>query len=335
MIDFQLITAETPSQAAQLAAASQTAQQGAEVRFVAGGTTLIDLMKLDVEAPAKVIDINRLDLAKVETQPDGSLRIGALVRNADLAHDPNVTRDYPVLSQALLSGASAQLRNMATTGGNLLQRTRCPYFRDLAYTECNKRNPGSGCAAISGFNRTHAILGTSEHCIATHPSDMAVAMMALEAVVHVNGATGERDIPLDDFYLVPGATPQNENVLKPGDLITYVTLPAPISGAMSHYLKLRDRASYEFALASAAIVVQLEAGTIRKARVALGGVATKPWRSLEAERALEGKTATQAHFHAAAATALRDAKPQSGNRYKIELAKRCIVRTLLTVTAQA
>jgi xanthine dehydrogenase YagS FAD-binding subunit len=335
MIDFQLITAETPSQAAQLAAASQTAQQGADVRFVAGGTTLIDLMKLDVEAPAKVIDINRLDLAKVEKQTDGSLRIGALVRNSDLAHDPNVMRDYPVLSQALLSGASAQLRNMATTGGNLLQRTRCPYFRDLAYVECNKRNPGSGCAAIGGLNRTHAILGTSEHCIATHPSDMAVAMMALEAVVHVNGAGGERDIPLADFYLLPGATPQNENVLKPGDLITYVTLPAPISGTTSHYLKLRDRASYEFALASAAVVVQLEGGTIRKARVALGGVATKPWRSHEAERALEGKTATEAHFRAAAEAALRDAKPQSGNRYKIELAKRCIVRALSTATAQA
>ncbi len=335
MIEFQLITAETPAQAAQLAASSQTAQQGADVRFVAGGTTLIDLMKLDVEAPTKVIDINRLDLAKVEKQPDGSLRIGALVRNADLAHDPNVTRDYAVLSQALLSGASAQLRNMATTGGNLLQRTRCPYFRDLAYTECNKRTPGSGCAAIGGFNRTHAILGTSEHCIATHPSDMAVAMMALEAVVHVNGAAGDRDIPLADFYLVPGTTPQNENVLKPGDLITYVTLPAPISGATSHYLKLRDRASYEFALSSAAVVVQLDGGTIRKARVALGGVATKPWRSHEAEHALEGKTATREHFHAAADAALRDAKPQSGNRYKIELARRCIVRALSTATAQA
>jgi xanthine dehydrogenase YagS FAD-binding subunit len=335
MIEFQLITAESPSQAAQLAAASTTAQQGADVRFVAGGTTLIDLMKLDVEAPAKIIDINRLDLAKVEKQPDGTLRIGALVRNSDLARDPNVARDYPLLSQALLSGASAQLRNMATTGGNLLQRTRCPYFRDLAYSECNKRTPGSGCAAIGGLNRTHAILGTSEHCIATHASDMAVAMMALEAVVHVKSAAGERDIVIGDFYLVPGATPQNENVLKPGDLITYVTLPATIPNAKSHYLKLRDRASYEFALASAAVIVQTEGGKIRKARVALGGVGTKPWRSLEAEHALVGNSASEATFRHAAAAALRDAKPQSGNHYKIELSKRCIIRALTVATAQA
>jgi xanthine dehydrogenase YagS FAD-binding subunit len=335
MIEFQLITAESPSQASQLAAASKTAQQGADVRFVAGGTTLIDLMKLDVESPTKVIDINRLDLAKVEKQPDGTLRIGALVRNSDLAHDPNVTRDYPVLSQALLSGASAQLRNMATTGGNLLQRTRCPYFRDLGYSHCNKRTPGSGCAAIGGLNRTHAILGTSENCIATHPSDMAVAMMALEAVVHVKSATGDRDIPIGEFYLVPGTTPENENVLRPGDLITYVTLPAPIPAAKSHYLKLRDRASYEFALASAAVVVETEGGKIRKARVALGGVGTKPWRSLEAEHALVGKSPNASTFHAAAQAALHDAKPQPGNRYKIELSKRCIVRALTNATAQA
>jgi xanthine dehydrogenase YagS FAD-binding subunit len=339
MIDFQIVTAESPSQAAQLASGSQTAQQGADIRFVAGGTTLIDLMKLDVEAPKKVIDINRLDLAKVEKQPDGTLRVGALVRNADLAHDPNVVRDYPVLSQALLSGASAQLRNMATTGGNLLQRTRCMYFRDLAFTDCNKRIPGSGCAAMGGLNRTHAILGTSDHCIATHPSDMAVAMMALEAVVHVNGASGERDIPVADFYLLPGTTPQNENVLKPGDLITYVTLPAPIPNAKSHYLKLRDRASYEFALASAAVIVATDGGPsggkITHSRVALGGVATRPWRSHEAERALDGKPANEAHFRAAAEAALRDAKPQSGNKYIIELAKRCIVRALRTATAQA
>jgi xanthine dehydrogenase YagS FAD-binding subunit len=335
MIEFQLITPESAAQAAQLASASHTAQQGAEIRFVAGGTTLIDLMKLDVETPAKVIDINRLDLAKVEKQPDGTLRIGALVRNSDLAHEPNVLRDYPVLSEALLSGASAQLRNMATTGGNLLQRTRCMYFRDLAYSECNKRNPGSGCAAIEGLNRTHAILGTSEHCIATHPSDMAVAMMALEAVVHVVGASGERDIPISEFYLLPGATPQNENVLKPGDLITYVTLPAAAANSKSHYLKLRDRASYEFALASAAVIVRTEGGRITRARVALGGVGTRPWRSHEAERALEGKAASEQHFRAAADAALRDAKPQSGNKYKIELSKRCIVRALTTATTQA
>jgi xanthine dehydrogenase YagS FAD-binding subunit len=335
MIEFQLITPESAAQAAQLASASHTAQQGAEIRFVAGGTTLIDLMKLDVETPAKVIDINRLDLAKVEKQPDGTLRIGALVRNSDLAHEPNVLSDYPVLSEALLSGASAQLRNMATTGGNLLQRTRCMYFRDLAYSECNKRNPGSGCAAIEGLNRTHAILGTSEHCIATHPSDMAVAMMALEAVVHVVSASGERDIPIGEFYLLPGATPQNENVLKPGDLITYVTLPAAAANSKSHYLKLRDRASYEFALASAAVIVRTEGGRITRARVALGGVGTRPWRSHEAERALEGKAASEQHFRAAADAALRDAKPQSGNKYKIELSKRCIVRALTTATTRA
>src|SRR5580698_5682665 len=306
----------------------------AGAKFVAGGTTLIDLMKLNVETPQTLVDINRLPLTGVESTSDGGVQIGAMVRNSDLANHELIQKPYPVLSQALRSGASPQLRNMATTGGNLLQRTRCYYFRDTAYAACNKRNPGSGCAAIDGFNRIHAILGTSEHCIATHPSDMAVAMMALEAVVHVSGANGERDIPLLDFYLVPGSTPQNENVLQPGDLITYVTLPAPIPGAKSHYLKLRDRASYEFALASAAVVVQIQSGTIRKARVALGGVGTKPWRSHEAERALEGKSATEAHFHAAAEAALRDAKPQSGNKFKVELAKRCIVRAL-TATAQA
>lgn len=333
MIDFALNRASSPAQASQQAAASKTAQQGAQVRFVAGGTTLIDLMKLDVETPTQVIDINRLDLARTERQPDGSLRIGAMVRNADLAHDPNVKRDYSVLSQALLSGATGQLRNMATTGGNLLQRTRCAYFRDLAYAECNKRTPGSGCAAIGGYNRTHAILGTSEHCIATHPSDMAVAMMALEARIHILGAQGERDVPIGEFYLLPGNTPHLENVLKPGDLITYVTLPAPLAGARSHYLKLRDRASYEFALASAAVIVQAEGGHIRKARVALGGVGTRPWRSPEAEQLLTGKPANEATFRAAADAALRGAKPQRDNAFKAELARRCLVRALITVTA--
>jgi xanthine dehydrogenase YagS FAD-binding subunit len=333
MIDFALSRASSPAQASQQAASSRTAQQGAQVRFVAGGTTLIDLMKLDVETPTRVIDINRLDLARTERQPDGSLRIGAMVRNADLAHDPNVMRDYPVLSEALLSGATGQLRNMATTGGNLLQRTRCSYFRDLTYPECNKRTPGSGCAAIGGHNRTHAILGTSEHCIATHPSDMAVAMMALEARIHILGAQGERDVPIGEFYLLPGDTPNAENVLKPGDLITYVTLPASASGARSHYLKLRDRASYEFALASAAVIVKVEAGHIRKARIALGGVGTRPWRSPEAEHALAGKPVHEASFRAAAEAALRDAKPQRDNAFKVELAKRCLIRALATVTA--
>jgi xanthine dehydrogenase YagS FAD-binding subunit len=332
MIDFALSRATTAAQASQQAAA-KTAQQGAQVRYIAGGTTLVDLMKLDVETPERVIDINRLDLNKVERQADGSLRVGALVRNSDLGHDPNVQRDFPVLSQALLAGASAQLRNMATTGGNLLQRTRCPYFRELAYAECNKRTPGSGCAAIDGHNRSHAILGTSEHCIATHPSDMAVAMTALEARIHILGAGGERDVPISDFYLLPGTTPHLENVLKPGDLITYVTLPAAQAGSKSHYLKLRDRASYEFALASAAVVVQSEAGHIRRARVALGGLGTRPWRSPEAEHALTGKPANEATFRAAADAALHGARPQHDNGFKVELAKRCLVRALNTVTA--
>ena len=333
MIDFALTRADKPAQASQLAEKAETAQQGAQVRFVAGGTTLIDLMKLDVETPKSVIDINRMGLAGTEKQPDGSLRIGAMVRNAELAHDPVVMNDYPVLSQALLSGASAQLRNMATTGGNLLQRTRCSYFRDLAFAECNKRTPGSGCAAIGGHNRSHAILGTSEHCIATHPSDMAVAMMALEARIHILGTQGEREVPIGDFYLLPGTTPHLENVLKPGDLITYVTLPAPAQGARSAYLKLRDRASYEFALASAAVVIQAEGGHIRRARIALGGVGTRPWRSPEAEQTLTGKPASEASFRAAADAALRHAQPHRDNAFKVELAKRCLVRALTTVTA--
>jgi xanthine dehydrogenase YagS FAD-binding subunit len=269
---------------------------------------------------------------RIEKRPDGTLRIGALVRNADLAHHPDVVAHYTALSQALLSGASAQLRNMATTGGNLLQRTRCPYFRDLAFTECNKRSPGSGCAAITGHNRTNAILGGSEHCIATHPSDMAVAMMAYQAVIHVQGAKGARDIAIGDFYKLPGDTPNIENALDPGDLITYVTLPSPIAGARSTYLKLRDRASYEFALSSAAVILQVAGGYISQARVALGGVGTRPWRSHEAESFLQGNAVNAANFRTAAEVALHDAKPQSGNAFKVELAKRCIVRALTNAT---
>lgn len=333
MIDFAFTRAATPAEASQQAARSGTAQQGAEIRFVAGGTTLIDLMKLDVETPRRVIDINRLDLARTERRPDGSLRIGAMVRNSDLASDPNVLRDYPVLSQALLSGATGQLRNMATTGGNLLQRTRCGYFRDPAYIQCNKRAPGSGCAALTGPNRTHAILGTSEYCIATHASDMDVAMMALEARIHILGAQGEREVAIGDFYLLPGSTPHLENVLRPGDLITYVTLPPPVPGTRSHYLKLRDRASYEFALASAAVVIQAEGSRIHRARIAFGGIGTRPWRSPEAEHALEGKLAHESTFRAAANAALRDAKPQRDNAFKVELAKRCLIRALTMATA--
>jgi xanthine dehydrogenase YagS FAD-binding subunit len=314
------------------AAQASTAQQGAEVRFVAGGTTLIDLMKLDVEQPQQVIDINQLPLAEVERLPDGGLRIGALVRNADLARHAQVTRDYPVLSQALLSGASGQLRNMATTGGNLLQRTRCVYFRDTAMP-CNKREPGSGCSAIEGFNRNLAVLGTSDRCIATNPSDMNVALAALEATIVIQGIKGERKVSIADFFLLPGQTPQRETVMLPGDLITHVVLPPPRTGAGSHYLKLRDRASYEFALASAAVVVTKQGGTISHARIAMGGVGTRPWRSTEAEATLQGKPASAASFASAADAAMRDAKPQSENGFKIELAKRCLIQALTTATA--
>lgn len=326
MQTFQYSQAKSPEAAVSVA--------GQQTRFIAGGTTLVDLMKLNVERPASVIDINGLPLDRIEPTSDGGLRIGALVRNSDLAWNAEVKERYPVLSEALLSGASPQLRNMATTGGNLLQRTRCYYFRDTNY-KCNKREPGSGCSAIDGFHRIHAILGTSEHCIATHPSDMAVAMMALEATVHTRGAKGERSIPLNEFYLVPGTTPEKENVLEPGELITYVTLPALPHGTKSHYLKLRDRASYEFALASAAVVIQTSGGKIQFARVALGGVGTKPWRSKEAEQELHGREANERTFRAAAEAALRPAKPLRDNAFKVELAKRVIVRALQTTTQTA
>ena len=289
-------------------------------------------MKLNVETPRVLVDINPLPLAQIESTGDGGMKIGAMVRNSDLANHDAIKQRYTVLSQALLSGASPQLRNMATTGGNLLQRTRCYYFRDTAYAACNKRNPGSGCAAIDGFNRMHAILGTSEHCIATHPSDMDVALMALEAKVHTQGANGERSIPLDEFYLVPGNTPQKETVLEPGELITYVTLPPLASGTRSYYLKLRDRASYEFALASAAVVVQMNGSHIQRVRIALGGVGTKPWRSREAEQALEGKAASDAAFQTAAQAALAEARPLHDNAFKVKLAQLCLRRALRVAT---
>jgi xanthine dehydrogenase YagS FAD-binding subunit len=330
---FEFIRPADAANAVATAAQAKTAQQGADIRFVAGGTTLIDLMKLNVETPARLIDINRLPLDTIEMTPDGGLKIGATVRNADLAHHPVVQRDYTVLSQALLAGASAQLRNMATTAGNLLQRTRCVYFRDTAMP-CNKREPGTGCPAITGSNHTLAILGTSEHCIATHPSDMCVAMAALEATIHVQGSSGTRAVPIGQFHVLPGNTPQRETVLEPGDLITHVTLPPPVAGSSQVYLKLRDRASYEFALASAAVVVSIARGNVTRARIALGGVGTKPWRSAEAEAALVGRSANPANFRKAAEAALRAAKPQSENAFKIELAKRCLTHALqMAVTA--
>ena len=327
MQPFDFVRVNDPS-------AALTAASAPNVRFLAGGTTLIDLMKLNVERPARVVDINHLPLDKVELLPGGGLKIGATVRNSDLAHNPIVRRDYAVLSQAILDGASAQLRNMATTGGNLLQRTRCMYFRDTS-TPCNKREPGTGCSAIGGANRTLAILGASEHCIATNPSDMNVAMTALEATIHVRGIKGERAIRIEDFFVLPGNTPQRETVLEPGDLITHVTLPAPAARSRSLYLKLRDRASYEFALASAAVIVTVENRKVARARIALGGVGTKPWRSTAAEAALAGQPAAETAFRQAADTALRDAKPQSENGFKVELAKRCLVHALKLATQTA
>jgi len=318
--------------AIRIAAQTKTAQQGADVRFLAGGTTLLDLMKLNVETPARLVDINRLPFAKVEATPDGGLRIGATVRNSDLAYHPTVRRDYLVLSEAILAGASAQLRNMATTAGNLLQRTRCMYFRDTAMP-CNKREPGTGCPAITGANRSLGVLGTSEHCIATNPSDMCVAMAALEATIHVQGVNGSRAVPIGEFHLLPGSTPQRETVLAPGDLVTHVTLPPPVAGSKQVYLKLRDRASYEFALASAAVVITVASGKVTRARIALGGVGTKPWRSPEAEAVLLGQPANPAHFRRAAEAALRDARPQSENGFKIELATRCLTHALNTAAA--
>ena len=332
MHTFEFIRPPDPAAAIAAAAQAKTAQQGADVRFMGGGTTLIDLMKLKVETPDRVLDINRLPFDKIETMPDGQLKIGATVRNSDLAYHERVQRDYSVLSQALLQGASAQIRNMATVGGNLLQRTRCVYFRDPAMP-CNKREPGTGCPAITGHNRTLAILGASEHCIATNPSDMCVAMAALEATIHIQGPKGTRTVEFGDFHLLPGTTPHRETVLEPGDLITHVTLPPPISGSKHLYLKLRDRASYEFALASAAVVLTIANGKITRARIALGGVGTKPWRSPEAEAALTGKPANDAAYRQAAEAALRGAKPQSENRFKIELAKRCLTYALRTAAA--
>lgn len=328
MKTFEFTRPADAASAIAAAAKAKTAQQGADVRFIAGGTTLVDLMKLNAETPAQVVDINRLPFNKIETLPNGGLKIGATVRNSDLANHAAVKRDYAVLSQAILQGASAQLRNMATTAGNLLQRTRCVYFRDSAMP-CNKREPGTGCPAITGHNRMLAVLGTSEHCIATNPSDMCVAMAALEATIHVQGTNGSRTIPIGEFHLVPGDAPHIETKLEPGDLITHIELPPP-KGSKQLYLKLRDRASYEFALASAAVVLEIADGKITAARIALGGVGTKPWRSPEAEAVLAGQPPSVESYRKAAAAALADAEPQSENGFKIELAKRCLVHALST-----
>ncbi len=305
-----------------------------QAKFLGGGTNLVDLMKMGVEAPAQLIDVNRLPLAQVEELPNGAgVRIGALVRNSDLAQHPLITARYPVLSQALLAGASPQLRNLATTAGNLLQRTRCYYFYDPSFPSCNKRNPGSGCGAINGFNRIHAILGQSEQCIATNPSDMNVALAALDAVVQVQGPQGARAIPIADFHRLPGTTPNVETNLRANELITAVDLPAIPFATRSHYLKVRDRASYAFALVSVAAVLEMEGGQIKSARVALGGVALKPWRAQKAEAALAGKPADEKTFRVAAEAELAGAKAYKDNEFKIEMAKRAIVRALQTTAA--
>ena len=321
MIDFHYARAKDVGDAVRQIAADPTA------KFIAGGTNLIDLMKENVERPSRLIDISRLPLKTVEETADGGLRIGALVPNSDLAWHPLVERRYPLLANAILAGASAQLRNMASTGGNLLQRTRCYYFYDTA-TPCNKREPGSGCSAIKGINRIHAILGTSEACIATHPSDMCVALAALEAKVHVTGPTGERVIAFADFHRLPGDTPQLDTNLHPGEIITAVELPARGFAANYTYLKIRDRLSYAFALVSVAAALELEGDNIKDVRLALGGVAHKPWRDPAAEAALRGQAANQATFTHAAGVLLREAKGFEHNGFKIDLARRAIIRAL-------
>jgi xanthine dehydrogenase YagS FAD-binding subunit len=321
MINFEYTRAGDVAEAVRLIAADPTA------KFIAGGTNLIDLMKVDVERPSRLIDVSRLPLRAVEETPEGGLRIGALVPNSDLAYHPLIEQRYPMLASAILAGASAQLRNMASTGGNLLQRTRCSYFYDTA-TPCNKREPGSGCSAIAGFNRMHAILGTSEACIAAHPSDMCVALAALDAKVHVAGPAGERAIAFADFHRLPQDAPQRDTNLERGELITGIELPARGFAANCTYLKIRDRLSYAFALVSIAAALELEGGTIKEARLALGSVAHKPWRDPTAEAALRGQTADEAAFARAADILLRDAKGYGHNTFKIDLARRGIVRAL-------
>ncbi len=326
MRDFEFVVAGSAGEARALAAAGGT-------RFYAGGTTLVDLMKADVERPRRVVDISRLPLAAVE-QRGGVVRIGALARNSDVAYDPAVAQRFPLVAEALLSGASGQIRNAATIGGNLLQRTRCTYFRDTRW-RCNKREPGSGCDALDGFNRGHAVLGTSDACIATYPGDFAVALVAASARVEVESDAGRRLVAVEDFFVAPGDRPERETALAPGDLITAVELDADTLFERSHYLKVRDRASYEFALASVAVAVELDGDRIARARLALGGVATTPWRAHDAEAALTGARAGDDAFRRAADAALAGARPRVHNAYKIELAKRAIVRALRAVCGGA
>jgi xanthine dehydrogenase YagS FAD-binding subunit len=322
VINFQYARANNIADAVRQITADPAA------KFIAGGTNLIDLMKEDVERPSRLIDISQLPLKTVEKAASGGLRIGALVPNSDLAYHPLIEQRYPLLSSAILAGASQQLRNMASTGGNLLQRTRCYYFYDTA-TPCNKREPGSGCSAIKGLNRMHAILGTSEACIATHPSDMCVALAALEAKVHVAGPGGERTFAFADFHRLPGDTPQLDTNLQPNEIVTAVELPPEGFAKNYSYLKIRDRLSYAFALVSVAAALEIEGGRIKQARLALGGVAHKPWRDPAAEAALRGQPADPATFQGAADLLLRHAKGFAHNAFKIDLARRAIVRALM------
>jgi xanthine dehydrogenase YagS FAD-binding subunit len=328
MNNFEYIRPATVSDAVTAAA-----QPGAA--YLASGTNLLDLMKGGIARPSRLVDITRLPgLDRVERLADGGLRIGSLVRNADLAHDPDFANHYPAVAEALLSGASAQLRNAATVGGNLLQRTRCGYFYDTA-SACNKRKPGSGCDARDGDNRLHAVLGWSEACIATHPSDFCVPLVALDAVVEIEGRGGRREVALQSLYRLPGATPEQENVLEPGDLIVALRLPAEASAFAPHarYLKVRERTSYAFAVVSATAALRIEGGKIKDARLALGGVAAKPWRAHAAEASLAGAEPTAGAFARAAQAALADAKPSGDNLFKIELARRILVRTLTLAAA--
>lgn len=297
-------------------------------KFLAGGTNLVDLMKDSIEAPTRLVDINRLPLTTIEALPDGGLRLGAVARNSDTAAHPLVRSNYPLLSQAILSGASPQLRNLATNAGNLLQRTRCYYFVDTAFPECNKRAPNSGCGAIDGFNRIHAIFGASKSCIATHPSDMCVALAALDATVRVRSARGERSILMERFHRLPGNSPWLDTILQPDELIVSIDLPPSPYAAHCHYLKVRDRASYAFALVSVAAALDLEGNRIRSARIALGGVAHKPWRVKSAEQILAGATASPAVFESAAGRAVLGARPYNFNKFKVEMTREAIVRAL-------
>lgn len=320
MTPFSYARAGDPAEAMRLAAT-------AGGRYLAGGTNLVDLMRVGIEAPGALVDVSALSQA-IEETPTGGLRIGAGVRNTALAEHPLVRTRYPMLTRAIVAGASAQIRNMASVGGNLLQRTRCAYFYDVDGSRCNKRVPGAGCDARGGFTRYHAILGASEACVAVHPSDMAVALAALDAVVHVEGAGGPRALPIGDFHRLPGDRPDLDTVLEPGDLIVAVELPALPVAARSTYRKVRDRASYAFALVSVAAALRVEDGRVAEVRIALGGVAHRPWRALKAEAALVGATATEVSFLAAADAELADAVPLSGNAFKIELARRTIAAVL-------